>query len=748
MRSQEMDRILRDPLPTGRTSNTMDSPSANDDGADELALLEVRTERGAAGKNRIDRPTEESSAQVRRPRALLSELLASANEEQPERRLRTLKQDRGAHSDIKERNPSTGRVRRTRLSTQTNKSQSPSNLERSPSPFSGFVPIEEKYSINPGLGPKWPQPVIYPPVGRRRATVEFDDIPRLDDGEFLNDNLIDFYMIWAYNKANLPPHKVYFFNTYFFTSLSKTPRGERGINYAAVQRWTAKEDIFNYDYVVVPINEDAHWYVAIICNLTNINRVLYKEPLSEDKPQSSLCPVKQSTSNERLQEPQHDKIEDGVHKSGVLEASNSAMNQKAPASSARLERETNHVEPLTRTQTEGDEQIKYEGDEEWPDSRENRRSAAASPFSGTGTAAMERLSLQDESAGGILADSIPKTNIGEKKKGKRKSGPPLKKHDPDEPIIIVLDSLGVVHSKTVRFLKDYIAEEGKVKRNIDAIIEKSINPKDIPTQNNFCDCGVFLLGYLDKFFVNPREFVTKILTREMDLEKDWPDLNPKHMRSYIRDLLFKLAEEQQAERRKLEAEKREKRKKKISPAKKEADKNEGKQAGPSPRKVHSPSTQRKSPQIDTAHLDPGSPSAKWVTQGSGSEGRKLAPQDSEVMVEVECSQPKSPARRSATPHKPNCLGSSAVPIEIVDSQPSHTAESHAFISQLPQPAIVAPAAEGTRVRRERRVIDVDDEPQLIDDGAPVGPFDQPLPFQTNHPRPSGKPERPSTRGKP
>ena len=38
------------------------------------------------------------------------------------------------------------------------------------------------------------RPVIYPPTGRRRAHVDFDDLLRLDDGEFLNDNLIDFYM--------------------------------------------------------------------------------------------------------------------------------------------------------------------------------------------------------------------------------------------------------------------------------------------------------------------------------------------------------------------------------------------------------------------------------------------------------------------------------------------------------------------------------------------------------------------------
>jgi len=115
------------------------------------------------------------------------------------------------------------------------------------------------------------RPVIYPPIGRQRAPVDFDDLLRLDNGNFLNDNLINFYMkcvlrsspfnyltfsSWAYDNANLPPNKVYFFNTYFYNSLSKPQKDQRGINYRAVERWTANEDMFNYDYIVVPINEE------------------------------------------------------------------------------------------------------------------------------------------------------------------------------------------------------------------------------------------------------------------------------------------------------------------------------------------------------------------------------------------------------------------------------------------------------------------------------------------------------------
>lgn len=106
---------------------------------------------------------------------------------------------------------------------------------------------------------------------RQRAIVHFDDLARLDEEEFMNDSLIDFYMMYVaqpkfveivtnspsylFNKSNVPSDKVYFFNTYFFTALTKNTGRQSSMNYTAVERWTQKIDIFGYDYIVVPINE-------------------------------------------------------------------------------------------------------------------------------------------------------------------------------------------------------------------------------------------------------------------------------------------------------------------------------------------------------------------------------------------------------------------------------------------------------------------------------------------------------------
>lgn len=37
-------------------------------------------------------------------------------------------------------------------------------------------------------------PLVYPLEGPRKANVDWIDLERLDEGEFLNDNLISFYL--------------------------------------------------------------------------------------------------------------------------------------------------------------------------------------------------------------------------------------------------------------------------------------------------------------------------------------------------------------------------------------------------------------------------------------------------------------------------------------------------------------------------------------------------------------------------
>lgn len=113
------------------------------------------------------------------------------------------------------------------------------------------------------------------------------DLERLAPHEFLNDNIIGFYIRFLEDhlqRCNAEVAKrVYFFNSYFFARLTNSPRGRRSVNYEGVEKWTRSVDLFSYDYVVVPINEDAHWYLAIICNLPYLEGIMdqSKPPASQ-----------------------------------------------------------------------------------------------------------------------------------------------------------------------------------------------------------------------------------------------------------------------------------------------------------------------------------------------------------------------------------------------------------------------------------------------------------------------------------
>lgn len=112
--------------------------------------------------------------------------------------------------------------------------------------------------------PNWVEEYGYSiPLVYERTTISATDIQRLDEGQFLNDEIISFYAKYLHKKLearNEPvAKKVYIFSSFFWEKL-------RSSGYDGVKGWTTKIDVTSFDYIVVPINQSAHWYVAIICN--------------------------------------------------------------------------------------------------------------------------------------------------------------------------------------------------------------------------------------------------------------------------------------------------------------------------------------------------------------------------------------------------------------------------------------------------------------------------------------------------
>ncbi|KAK5735386.1 hypothetical protein LTR17_008238 [Elasticomyces elasticus] len=351
----------------------------------------------------------------------------------------------------------------------------------------------------------WSRAVEYPPGAARRVTVDFGDIDRLDEGQFLNDNLVTFGLRKIQEEMN-PDYRdrTHFFNTFFYTSLSNR-NGRKAFNYDSVKKWTKTVDIFSLPFVVVPINIDLHWFVAIICNLDTLARKIDNEEwayLESDgaKDQQGLDDSVQMTGSRAISEQPRDTAK-AMHElsltSGVPASPNASVEYPAPGSEVFELGEDGYV----------------------PQSSANGESRQPS-------------------------EQPDSTVANQPKSIKRKITPPGRKYDADTPAIITLDSFGIPHSVETKFLKQYIIAEAEDKRKLTIDWDKlfGVNAKGIPKQANFCDCGVYLLG-------DPRGFVEKVLSREMEEESDFASFNPSAKRADIRNDLFKLNEEQEAQRR-------------------------------------------------------------------------------------------------------------------------------------------------------------------------------------------------------
>ncbi|CAG7722548.1 unnamed protein product, partial [Allacma fusca] len=116
------------------------------------------------------------------------------------------------------------------------------------------------------------------PVINSDVPICLSDVTTLLPKRFLNDNMVDFWL--AHIKHGLTEKdraKMHVFNSFFYTSLTKKsqvnsqntsktiPINSAEKRHERVRKWTKDIDIFSKDFLVVPINENVHWYVAIIC---------------------------------------------------------------------------------------------------------------------------------------------------------------------------------------------------------------------------------------------------------------------------------------------------------------------------------------------------------------------------------------------------------------------------------------------------------------------------------------------------
>ena len=116
-----------------------------------------------------------------------------------------------------------------------------------------FEPVDERVLFS------------YPFVGINCITIIVDDMNRLDEGQFLNDSIIDFYLryILIEDRSLKAIEKTFVYSSFFYRKLTTTLTSQP-VPFDRVKGWTSKIDVFALDFLIIPINEHAHWFMAII----------------------------------------------------------------------------------------------------------------------------------------------------------------------------------------------------------------------------------------------------------------------------------------------------------------------------------------------------------------------------------------------------------------------------------------------------------------------------------------------------
>uniref|UniRef100_A0AAR5P600 Ubiquitin-like protease family profile domain-containing protein n=2 Tax=Dendroctonus ponderosae TaxID=77166 RepID=A0AAR5P600_DENPD len=306
------------------------------------------------------------------------------------------------------------------------------------------------------------QILMYPKEGQGRLSINTEDYVCLAVDQFLNDKIIDFYL--KYLWENLPEEqqeKVHVFSTFFYKRLTTkaTKAAKKSHPYETdpsltaaekrhwrVKNWTKRINLFDKDFIIVPINENAHWFLAIICfpgmrgPQTFDGKPYNPEPRAKPKP-------KQSKAKPTLE----------VKKDATIPCDDLLLSDK-------------------------DEAESEDSDMDSDDSEESAAAAAAASIA---------------AAAAALAAAAPVASS----KGKT-ARPPIK-----QPCILIFDSLaGPSRARVVATLRDYLTCEYKVKMDSDRVFNKDAIKGScckVPQQTNFTDCGLYVLQYVEQFFKDP-----------------------------------------------------------------------------------------------------------------------------------------------------------------------------------------------------------------------------------------------------
>ncbi|NXD21725.1 SENP6 protease, partial [Spelaeornis formosus] len=436
--------------------------------------------------------------------------------------------------------------------------------------------------------------IVYPPSPAKGGiSVTNEDLHCLNEGEFLNDVIIDFYLKYLVLEKlkKEDADRIHVFSSFFYKRLNQRER--RNIHetsnlsiqqkrHGRVKTWTRHVDIFEKDFIFVPLNEAAHWFLAVICFPG------LEKPEYEPNPhylENAAMPMKSSSSDGESSTPSPLPNELDAQNSPSKSTAKKIFTKKYSTAliDSNTETEDSDSSCCRRSPCRGKSAFKtlnqIDSDVEEPNTVESachkldHRTLDENGIQGEFTAASQsldglhkiRLNYSDDSADGNKLNEDELIDFSEDQDNQEDSSDDgglvddncnsemgqwyLKPTICKQPCILLMDSLrGPSRSNVVKTLREYLEVEWEVrkgsKRSFSKDVMKGSNPK-VPQQNNFSDCGVYILQYVESFFENP------ILSFELPMNlTDWfPRPRMKTKREEIRKIILTLQEQQNKDKK-------------------------------------------------------------------------------------------------------------------------------------------------------------------------------------------------------
>ncbi|XP_070781445.1 sentrin-specific protease 6 [Enoplosus armatus] len=399
--------------------------------------------------------------------------------------------------------------------------------------------------------------VYPPPPAKGGISVTNEDLHCLNDGEFLNDVIIDFYLKYLVLEKlkKEDAQRIHVFSSFFYKRLNQRERRNapdttnlpiQKRKHNRVKTWTRHVDLFQKDFIFVPINESAHWYLAVICfpgleGLVYEQNPLYHGPFPASTSAADPPPEENIPDHCRPLSPDRDGLESSSENPSpcVPEVFTEGQTDGEPAKDKDAAFTEGGQEPPNTPAASGnglaDAEQQYT-------SGLHRISVCYRSGKGdddTFTFSDDQSSGQDECSDDGAEDALSSDA----------SALASKQNLCKQPCILIMDSLrGPARSTVVKTLREYLEVEWEVRKGTQQSFGKDVmkgsSPR-VPQQDNFSDCGVYILQYVESFFENP----IPSFHLPMNLSEWFLQQRMKTKREEIKELILKIQEQQELEKK-------------------------------------------------------------------------------------------------------------------------------------------------------------------------------------------------------